>query len=717
MKKSHKRKQPAKVARASLKDNSPKKNSKLLESLIGIATTLPGIVPAQAQKAISTSPKADVFYSRYSENHFKYKVDSYSTNLLFPLSSNWEFELGALREAMTGASVLIYLPNALVNPIQQGSLIPGTSPVPALTLVETLTGQSIIETRSQVSGRANYYLPDGRYSFEGGYSTENDFESFFGNLNSEWYFNKKNTVLFAGFGYAYNISRPSQRDLNYAYTLFHGTNVVGNKGKYNTERFNLGIKQDINKDFYVQQNAELILDNGDLFDPYKGISWVGPNTLNWPNTLNFGPVFTGSDRRPHRKITGAFVTSLVHYIPCFDSALHFNYRYAANTWNIHSNTFELAYYQPFLKSWEVIPRVRYYTQDRASFYALSFYTEPSPLFPYAKKLRENRASGDYRLSNFGSIGYDITLSKLFQAPNIKLSATFGFAKNAVGYGWTRNKGPKNPSNNFHQKYVAVNLDSDFPQKLFFKKEKECSPIYKAGEISIQPLIISFTGLTFGRKHQDTKFTPLAPPSPAFLPVSRFNMYRNQRGYGLNDIHRNGLGYDFQLGYFFQDNMEVFTDLGFVNEKGLQGPGVVNPLCFKFKDRTTYRTNFGARHYFDTKMIFTPFVGFMGGIEWQPKTKADVYGYNPFDVTKFLVPGPKLGTFEIFKTSNIFNGALLTGLDYRFNENFAVSLSTGLYYYQKNKAKTLKIPGQVPLKISDNKNKFIVPVSISLKIIM
>ncbi len=165
-----------------------------------------------------------------------------------------------------------------------------------------------------------------------------------------------------------------------------------------------------------------------MFDPYKNIAWVGPNTLNWPNAINFGPVFAGSDRRPHQRITGAFVTSLVHYIPSFDSALHFNYRYAANSWNIHSNTFELAYYQPFLKSWEIAPKVRYYTQDRASFYALSFYTEPSPLFPHAKKLRKNRASNDYRLSNFGSLGYDVTVSKLFQSPNIKLSATFGFAK-------------------------------------------------------------------------------------------------------------------------------------------------------------------------------------------------------------------------------------------------------------------------------------------------
>lgn len=698
-----------------------RKPNKKLETLVGIALTLPGIsTAAHAQQPISANPKVDAFYSRYSENHDKYKVDSYGTNFLFPLSSSWEFGLGALREAMTGASLSLYAPNNLVPANQRGRLVVGSSPNPALVLIEALTQQSIIETRNQLSGVLNYYLPDGKISFDGGYSTENDFESFFGNLNTEWDFNKKNTVVFAGFGYAYNISRPVLRDLQYIYKLFQGTNLVGNNGKYNTERFNLGIKQDINKDFYVQQNVELIFDNGDLFDPYKNLVWAGPNTLNWPNAVNFGEVFAGSDRRPHRKITGAFVSSLVHYLPCLNSSLHFSYRYAANSWNIHSNTFELGYYQPFLKSWEIAPKVHYYTQDRASFYALSFYTEPSAEFPYAKKLRTNKASSDYRLSNFGSIGYDITLSKTFQNPNVKLSATFGFTKNAVGFGWTKNKGPKNPSNQFHQKYVAINLSSDFPQKLSFKKKDECSSsLYKAGEFIIQPVIISFTGMTFGRKHLDTKFeaTPFPAVPAASIPVSKENMYRNQRTWGLSDIHRNGLGYDFQLGYLVEDDIEVFTDVGFVKEEGLKQPGVINPYCYKFKTRTTYRTNFGARFYIDTKTIFTPFVGFMGGIEWQPKTKAGVYSYNPFDPAQLLVPGAKIGTFEIFKARNLFNGALLTGLDYRFNENVAVSLSTGLYYYKRNKGKTLNVPGPQTVRISDNKNKVVVPVSISLKIIL
>lgn len=703
-----------------LKTSPSKKSNKVLESLIGIALALPGIAPAQAQQAISTTPKADAFYSRYSENKNRYKIDTYETSILIPVSSQWEVGLGAVRDLMTGASTSGYYPQFAVAPVNPHSLIPGTSVDPAFLLSETRTGPSIIDTRNQVSALANYYLPDSKFSVEGGFSTEDDFESYFGNLNSEWDFNKKNTVLFAGFGYAYNISRPAQRNVDIL-TLISSPNVVSNKGKYHTERFNLGIKQDINKNFYVEQNAELILDNGDLFDPYKAIAFNAPNTLNWPNATPRGNIFIGSDRRPHSKVTGAFVTSLVHYIPYLNSALHFNYRYATNSWKLNSNTFEIAYYQPFLKTWEIAPKVRYYTQNRASFYALSFHTTPTPLFLHSKPLRKNKASSDYRLANFGSIGYDITLSKTFKDPSIKVSGTFGYAKRDTGFSWTKNKGPKNPSNQFHQVYAAVQVSSEFPQKLSYKKTDKCnSYTYKAGEISFVPLTVSFSGQTIGRVHKDTKFILLNKTFP-YTKYHKFidSMYRNQKGFGINDIHSNGLGYDFQLGYFVLNNMEVFADLGFINVKGQKQPTGFLENGFQFKNRTSYKTNLGARYYFQTKTIFTPFVGFMAGNIWQPKTRATVYPYNLF-TTRVITPG--IGTFEIFKSKNIFNGALLAGLDYRFDQHFAVSLSTGIYYYKRNDPKTLVIPGppgtpSTKYRISDYKKKIVIPISISLKIIL
>jgi hypothetical protein len=114
-----------------------------------------------------------------------------------------------------------------------------------------------------------------------GYSRENDYESFFENITTEWYFNKKNTVLYVGAGYAYNITNVTAGSLG--------------KGISNTESLFLGIKQDINKDFYIQQNAEVIFDNGFLSDWYKNITFNGADdaaqALIGQGRLNVDPMF------------------------------------------------------------------------------------------------------------------------------------------------------------------------------------------------------------------------------------------------------------------------------------------------------------------------------------------------------------------------------------------------------------------------------------------
>ncbi len=677
----------------------PKKNDAIVDSLIAIALALPGVSAAKAQDSISTSPQMETFYSTYSENKNHYKIDSYEGSVLFPLSSNFEFGLSITRDAMTGASTVGYFPH-IIAPV--GIVIPGTSVDPNYFLTEVRTGASIIETRNDAQLIANYYFPKSKLSGKAGYSTEHDYQSFYANLNTEWYFNKKNTILYTGIGYAFNISQPSN-------TSFSGP-ILHNSGTSNTESILVGLKQDINKNFVVQQNVELIIDNGFLSDPYKRIAFNGPNTVNWPGAELSGPnIFVGYERRPSARVTGAFGTQLVHYVPYLDSSIHFNYRFALNNWNLRSNTFEFGYYQPLFKSWEIAPKVRYYSQNRARFYALSFHTTPTPFFLQSKPLkRGGAASSDYRLANFGVIGWDITVTKTFTDPNISLSATFGLANRSTGYSMTRNRGAKNPDNQFQSKYVTIQLNSDLPSKPSYKRKEKSNSVYQAGDIVIQPISIAFSGLSFGRRKVDTKFT--SPQSSPF--ITALDAYKSQRGFGFNDTQRNGIGYDFQVGYFPLDFLELFVDLGVLNEKPVSTPIIAMANAYKFNTRTTYRTDIGGKYYFNTETAFSPFTGIMAGTEWQPETRSDVYYAN--HITQ--VVGPKIGKFKIFKSQNLFNGALLAGIDYRFNTNISVSFQTGLYYYQRNKSKKLRLSNDT-VNISDNKNKFIVPFNISLRIIL
>ena len=248
-------KSPLNVSQASqepLKTDTSKSSNKALESLIGIAWALPGITPVQAQQSISQNPKVDAFYSSYSENKSHEKIDTYQTSFLAPVSSDLEVELRSTKDSITGASLNGYYPNFVISGASQGVIIPETSTDPAYLLTDVSSGPSIVDTRNQIEAGLHYYLPEGKLTSYTGYSTENDYESFFENITTEWYFNKKNTVLYVGAGYEYNI-----------------TNVTaGSLGKEisNTESLFLGIKQDINKDFYIQQNAEVIFDNGFLSD-------------------------------------------------------------------------------------------------------------------------------------------------------------------------------------------------------------------------------------------------------------------------------------------------------------------------------------------------------------------------------------------------------------------------------------------------------------------
>lgn len=684
-----------------------------LDTLLGVALALPGLTTvAQASQTMSTTPKVSAFYGSYSEK--RYMIDKHEASVLMPFSSDKEIEVMAVMDSMTGASISGYFPSYIIPSEASGAVLQNSSTDPAHTLVEGLTGQSIVDKRRQLSAKINFYIPDAVLSLDGGYSTENDFQSFFSNASSKWEFNKKNTVLETGIGYAHNISTPAKKNTEYLYVAY-SPNYSDNKGQSNTYKMHLGLNQIINKNFYAQQTAELSFDQGELSDPYKTILYVGNNTLNWPNSTTIADVKVGSERRPRQKTTGAFVTSLVHYVPPLEGSLHFDYRFAMNSWQMRSHTFNLSYAQPFSTGWELTPKFRYYTQSAASFYALVYHTQPSAFYPYSKELALNKASSDYRLSSFGTFGLDLTLSKRFDNSNLKISATAGYAKTSPTYGFTKDDGPRNATADYTRKFIAVQLSADLSEKTPFKKSNELSSsrsgqMFKQGTFTLQPLSLTMTELTFGKVKKDTQFT-----WDGGFPTHRMetNMYQNQRSFGLSDGYRNALSYHAQVGYFIKDHIEIFTDLGISHEKELKDPTIIGPQAFKFDSRTTYHTGLGMRYYFETNSNIAPYVGVLAGVQWQPKTTANAYVYNFADFTQFLVVGPKIGNFTIFKSQQLFNGGLLTGFSYLFKENIALNLETGLHYYQQNKEKNINIGG-LNYTIRDNKNKFTVPLNISIK---
>jgi len=128
---------------------------------------------------------------------------------------------------------------------------------------------------------------------------------------------------------------------------------------------------------------------GYLTDPYKVVS-VGTSVLN--------------EVRPSDRARWSLVARHGHYFS-WRGALKTSYRYYWDDWRIRAHTLELTYDQRIGQRWILTPRLRYYTQGAASFFAYDF--------PSARPAM----SADYRLSSFwswlGGVGVSCELNRGF----------------------------------------------------------------------------------------------------------------------------------------------------------------------------------------------------------------------------------------------------------------------------------------------------------------
>jgi hypothetical protein len=170
-----------------------------------------------------------------------------------------------------------------------------------------------------------------------------------------------------------------------------------------SQNYLVGVSQVIDKDTLFQSNLTFGYSKGFLTDPYK---WVG---------LENGG--SAPEVRPGEKFQWAWLSQYVrHFGQLNDAALHADYRLSMDSWGVNAHTFELSWHQPIADGWQIIPRFRYYSQDRADFYQPVFddtlnydFTDPNNF----KMTLNNHStySSDYRLAGFGALSGGIKLSK------------------------------------------------------------------------------------------------------------------------------------------------------------------------------------------------------------------------------------------------------------------------------------------------------------------
>jgi hypothetical protein len=137
-------------------------------------------------------------------------------------------------------------------------------------------------------------------------------------------------------------------------------------GSSYSRSFTAGVSQVVTKNLISGVTLEVITDQGLLSNPYRSIRFVAPG-----EPLGYG---LGSQIYPNTHTSTAVEGRVKYYLP-YRAAVSASYRYFDDTWGVRAHTAELGYTQPIANLWILEGRLRYYTQNHATFY--------SDLFPFA----------------------------------------------------------------------------------------------------------------------------------------------------------------------------------------------------------------------------------------------------------------------------------------------------------------------------------------------
>ncbi len=399
-----------------------------LQALTSAALVLPGLLLPPAQAANVGADSFSFQYSRFQEGKRKLftvpnsakpieaEVIHASGNL--SLTDRIKFSFNYTRDTWSGATPVTTAPLAtngnrpILRNLPSGVVVTGASPFVNTRILldrqlnpirqDALTGQIIgkdtraveilssasPETRNAADFKLGYEWNEAALDIGGGLSLENDFESRYGNMSGRLDFNQKLTSLKLGLGYtSSDISAILDNDIvpYLTRTAFAsqiksrgGSEILHGSRQDWTSHF--GLTQILSKHALIDANIDYTHSTGFMENPYKAMTviFVDPASLNDnQNTPIVGDVRALIEQRPNIRNQLAISTKYIQYISKFDAALHLNYKFTYDDWGINTNTLSADWIQPLGGGWTLTPRVRYYSQDAASFYQPYLFSQQS----------------------------------------------------------------------------------------------------------------------------------------------------------------------------------------------------------------------------------------------------------------------------------------------------------------------------------------------------
>ena len=276
----------------------------------------------------------------------RYDIDAAQFHLLAPVADNWAVALDVQWEDMSGAS-----------PWFVGESLDGSPKV-------VMSGASIEDTRTEVSVTTRYFYDRGNAGLNYVRSKEDDYDSDAVAVDGSFNSGDGLTTYSAALSASFDDIEPTQGSVP--------TNTI--KADKDIRSAWIGVSRIVSKNAIMRFGLSYTYRDGFLTDPYKL-----------------------RDKRPGRREEWALGGGYRHYFFWPDGALHADYRYFNDDWGISSHTLELAWYQNLGPTTQLIPFLRYYSQDEADFFANIADTD------------KRYYSEDYRLSSFGAVSGGLRL--------------------------------------------------------------------------------------------------------------------------------------------------------------------------------------------------------------------------------------------------------------------------------------------------------------------
>lgn len=332
---------------------------------------------AQAQAGVPVSAQADYQFSYYSESALpadrvtagsgeRYEVATHQFRVAQPFGDDnaSAVSAGLTYEAMSGASPVYVQPDANGKP------------------VDVMSGASIRDQRKDVLLGLSRHKGGTAGTLAAGYSIEDDYRAIHGSLDMSRDLDDHVTTLSAGLGYSSDTLDPEQG--KWPTGTRHDTRHAGTAM--------VGYARVLDEVTVVQTTLSYTQHDGYLSDPYKE-AWI----VSAANVV--------SDTRPDRRGQFAWTARVRRFFKGPDAALHLDYRYYRDDWQVVAHTVDVQWHQNFGHGVRVVPGVRYYSQGAAYFYAPYYSTQRA----------DGLASSDYRLSPYGAISANIAANWDFAA--------------------------------------------------------------------------------------------------------------------------------------------------------------------------------------------------------------------------------------------------------------------------------------------------------------